>query len=151
MQLLRYNSHICYVNNINASFQSFRCPTCDTFSYITFNLERRLNTYSERVKNICPGKVHQNWETLFDKLDSFGIKKTCEQELFKSSSTFHLESTSVQEQTVKDTSTKTKIGKHVPISVSICLNFEEESIFLCNSDPHHLVASFIGAHERLVS
>ena len=31
VQLLRYNNHICYVNNINAVFQSFRCPNCDTF------------------------------------------------------------------------------------------------------------------------
>ena len=26
VRLLRYNNHICYVNNINAVFQSFRCP-----------------------------------------------------------------------------------------------------------------------------
>ena len=27
----------------------------------------------------------------------------------------------------------------------------EEPIFLCNSDPHHLVASFIGALENIAS
>ena len=32
VRLLRYNNHICYVSNINAVFQSFRCPNCDTFS-----------------------------------------------------------------------------------------------------------------------
>ena len=31
VRLLRYNNHICYVNNINAVFQSFRCPNCDIF------------------------------------------------------------------------------------------------------------------------
>ena len=31
VRLLRYNNHICYVNNINAVFQSFRFPNCDTF------------------------------------------------------------------------------------------------------------------------
>ena len=31
VRLQRYNNHICYVNNINAVFQSFRCPNCDTF------------------------------------------------------------------------------------------------------------------------
>ena len=36
---LRYNNHICYVNNINAVFQSFRCPNCDTFFNRTFSLE----------------------------------------------------------------------------------------------------------------
>ena len=32
VRLLRYNNHICYVNNINAVFQSFHCPNCNTFS-----------------------------------------------------------------------------------------------------------------------
>ena len=30
VQLIRYNSHICYVDKINALFKAFRCPTCDT-------------------------------------------------------------------------------------------------------------------------
>ena len=32
VKLLRYNNHICYVNNIDALFKDFRCTTCDTFS-----------------------------------------------------------------------------------------------------------------------
>ena len=31
VQLIRYNSHICYVDNISALFKAFRCPTCDTY------------------------------------------------------------------------------------------------------------------------
>ena len=31
VKLLRYNNHICYVNNINALFKAFRCTTCDKF------------------------------------------------------------------------------------------------------------------------
>ena len=31
VRLLRYNDHICKVNNINAGLQSFRCPNCDIF------------------------------------------------------------------------------------------------------------------------
>ena len=50
VRLLRYNNHICYVNNINAVFQYFRCPNCDTFFKRTINLERHLTTCSERVK-----------------------------------------------------------------------------------------------------
>ena len=30
-QLIRDNSHICYVDNINALFKAFRCPICDTY------------------------------------------------------------------------------------------------------------------------
>ena len=31
VRLLRYNNHMCYVSNINAVFQAFRCPNCDAF------------------------------------------------------------------------------------------------------------------------
>ena len=151
VRLLRYNHHICYVNNIDAAFQSFRCPNSDTFFNRTFNLERHLITYSERVKNIFPKNVYQIRETLFDKLDSFGIKYTSERKLFKDLAIFDFKSICVQEETLRDTNTTTWIGKHVPISVSISSNLVEEPIFICNSDPHHLVASFIGALENLAS
>ena len=149
VRLLRYNKHICYVSNINAVFQSFCCPNCDTFFNRTFNLERHLTTCSERVKNIYPRNVYQIRETLFDKLDSFGINYTSEQKLFQNLAIFNFESFCVQEETFRDTITTTWIGKHVSISVSISSNLVEEPIFLCNSDPHHLVASFIGALENL--
>ena len=43
------------------------------------------------------------------------------------------------------------MGRHVPTSVSISLNLGEEPFLLSNSEPHHLVASFIGALENLAS
>ena len=151
VRLLRYNNHVCYVINIIAVFQSFCCPNCDTFCKRTFNLERKLITCSERVKNVCPWYVYQIRETLFGKLDSFGINYTSQQKLFENLAIFDFESIFVQEQTFRDTNTTTWIGRHVPISVSISSNLVEEPIFLCNSDPHHLVASFIGAHGNLPS
>ena len=79
VQLIRYNSHICYVDNINALFKAFRCPTCDTYFQKTGNLERHLVNCSERVKHIYPKIVYQLRETLFDKLDSFDIQYTDDQ------------------------------------------------------------------------
>ena len=151
VRLLRYNNHTCYVNNFNAVFQSFRCPNCDTVLNRTFNLERHLTTCSEPVKNVYPRNVYQISETLFDKLDSFGIKYTSEQKLFKKLAIFDFESICVQEETFRDTTTTAWIGKHVPISVLICSKLVQEPIFICNSDPHHLVASFIGALENWAS
>ena len=151
VRLLRYNNHICYVNNINAVFQPFRCPTCDTFFNRTFNLERHLTTCSELVKNVYPRNVYQIRKTLFDKLDSFGINYTSEQKLFKNLAMFDFESICVQKETFTDTITTTWIEKPVPISVSISSNLVEETIFFCNSDPQHFVASFIGVLENLAS
>ena len=149
VQLLRYNNHICYVNNINAVFQSFRCPKCDTFFKRTSNLEQHLTTCSERVKNVCPKNVYQTQEIPFDKLDSLGIEYTHEQTLLMNLAIFDFESICVQEESFKDTDTTKWMGKHIPISVSISSNLVKETYFLCNSDPHHLATSFFGALENL--
>ena len=151
VRLLRYKNQKCYVNNINAVFQPFRCPNCDTFFNRTFNLERHLTTCSERVKNVYPRNVYQVRETLFDKPNFFSIKHTSGKKLFKNLAMFDIESICVEEETFRDTITTTGIEKHVPISVSISSNLVEEPIFLCNSDPHHLVPSFNGALENLAS
>ena len=103
------------------------------------------------MKNVYPRNVYQIRETLFDKLDSFIIRYTSEQKLFKNLTKFDFESICVQKETFRDTNTTTWIGKHVPISVSISSNLVEEPIFLCNSDPHHFVASFVGSLENLAS
>ena len=42
VQLIRYNSHICFVDNIHALFKTLRRPTCDIFFQKTGNLERHL-------------------------------------------------------------------------------------------------------------
>ena len=112
-------------------------------------MERLLTTCSERVKNVYPKNVYQTQKTLFDKLDSFGIEHTNEQTLFKNLAIFDFESLCVQEQSFKDTDTTKWVGKHIPVSVSISSNLVKEPIFLCNSDPHHLVTSFISALEKL--
>ena len=151
VRLLRYNNHICYLNNINAVFQSFRCPNCDTFFNKTFNLERHVTTCGERVKNVCPRNVYQIHETLLDKLVSFGIKYTSQQKLFENLAIFDFESIFVQEECFKGTKTKMWIGKHDPISVSISSKLVEGPIFLYDSDPHHLVSSFLGTLEGLAS
>ena len=88
VQLIRYNSHICYVDIIHALFKAFRCPTCDSNFQKTGNLERHLVRCSERVKHIYPKNVYQLRETLFDELDSFGIQYTDDQKLFTNLAVF---------------------------------------------------------------
>ena len=150
-KLLRYNNDICYVSDMNSFFKSFRCSTCDTIFSKTGKLERHLITYSERVKHIYLKNVYQLRETLFEKLDSFNIPYREDQKLSKNLGVFDFESICVKEETYKETETTKQIGKHVPISVSISSNLIPEPIFLCNSDPRHLVSSFINALEGLAT
>ena len=108
-------------------------------------------TRSKRVKHIYPKNLYQLRETLFGKLDSFKIPYKEDQKLFKNLAVFYFESICVKEETCKETETTKWIGKHVPISVSISLNLLPDPIFLCNSDPRHIVSSLISALEGLAT
>ena len=66
----------------------FFCPNCDNFFNKTSPWEHKLTTCSERVKNVYLVNVYQIRETLFDKLNSFGIKHTSEQNLSKNLTIF---------------------------------------------------------------
>ena len=151
VQLIRYNSHICYVDKMHALFKAFRCPTCDTYFQKTGNLERHLVRCSERVKHIYPKNVYHFRETLFDKLDSFDIQYTDDRKIFTNLAVFDFESICIPEEKIKNTEATTWIGKHVPISVSVSSNLIAEPIFLCNSNPQDLVESFIDAVEGLAT
>ena len=150
VQLIQYNSHICYVDNIHALFKSFRCPICDTYFQKTGNMERHLVRCGERVKHIYPKKVYQLRETLFDKLESFDIQYTDDHKLFTKLA-FDFESICIPEEKFKITETTTWIGKHVPISVSISSNLIDKPLFFCSSNPRNLVESFINAVEGLAT
>ena len=151
VKFLRYNNQLCYVSDMNSFFESFRCGTCDTIFSKTGLFERHLITCSERFKHIYPKNVYQLRETLFEKLDSFNKPYRQDQKLFKNLAVFDFESICVEEKTYKEKETTKRIGKHVPISVSISSNIILEPNFLCNSDPRHLVSSFVSALEGLAT
>ena len=67
--LLRYNNHICYVDDINTFFKRFRCPDCDTFIKCAGNFHRHVKSCKDRIQHIYPKSVYTLRETLFDKLD----------------------------------------------------------------------------------
>ena len=151
INLLRYNNHICYVDDINTFFKRFRCPNCDTFIKRAGNFHRHVKSFKDRIQHIYPNSVYTLGETLFDKLVGFGIGYEEEQKLFKNLAVFEFESICVPSNELKDTNTTTWIGKHEPISVSISSNLLQEPIFLCNRDPKTLIVSFVEALEELAS
>ena len=93
--------------------------------------------------------IYQTHETLFDRLDSYGIDHTNEQTISKNLAKFDFESNCVHEENFKDTNTLDWIRKHIPILFSISSKLLEEPLLLCNSNLQHFVISFIGALENL--
>ena len=147
INLLRYNNHICYVDDINTFFKRFRCSSCDTFIQKAGNFNRHVKTCEDRVQHIYPKSVYTLRETLFDKLDGFGISYNDDKKLFKNLAIFDFESICVPSEQLKHTNTTIWIGKHEPISVSISSNLIDEPVFLCNKDPKALITSFVEAIE----
>ena len=151
VQLIRYKSYVCYVDNIHALFKAFRCPTCDTYFQKPGNLDRHLVRCSEQVKHIYPKNVYQLRKTLFDKLDLFNIQYTEDQIFLNNLAVFDFESICIPEEKFENTETTTWIDKHVPSSVSITSNLIAMPLFLCNPNPHDLVGTFIDAVEGLAT
>ena len=151
VQLIHYDIHFCYVDNIHALFKAFRCPTCDAYFQETEKLESHLVRCSESVKHIYPKNVYQIQETLFDKLNSFDIQYKDDQKLFSNLAVFDFESICIPEKKIKNSETTTCIGKYVPISVSISSNLIARPKFLCKSIPRDLVEPSIDAVEGLAT
>ena len=94
------------------------------------NFYRHVKTCKDRVQHFYPKSVYTLRETLFEKLDGFGISYNDDQKLFKNLAIFDFESICVPSEQLKDTNTTTCIGKHEPISVSISSSLVVEPVFL---------------------
>ena len=151
IKLLRYNNHICYVNDINKFFKKFRCPSCDVFFNHSGNFNRHLKTCKELVKNIYPRGAYSLRETLFEKLDNFSIAYPEDHTLFRNFVVFDFEAICVQSVKINNTATTSWIGTHVPVSVSISSNLLDEPVFLCEKDPNRLIISFVAQLEILAA
>ena len=64
-------------------------------------------------------------------------------------SLFYFESICVPSEELKPTETKTWIGKHKPISVSISCNLLDKPMFLREKDPQFLIIDFVANLELL--
>ena len=128
VRVLRCNSRICYVSNIDALVKVYRFPLCDQLINEAGNLERHLTTCKERNKHFFPKNVYQLRETLFEKLDSFSSAFTDNQVQFIMSTIFDFESICVEDENLNYLETTTMIGKHIPVSVKISSNLIQEAI-----------------------
>ena len=151
IKLLRYNNHICYVNDINKFFKKFRCPSCDVFFNHSGHFNRHLKTCKERVKNIYPRGAYSLRETLFENLDNFSITYPEDYTLFRNFVVFNFEAICVQSVEANNTLTTSSIGTHVPVSVSISSNLLDEPVLLCENDPNRLIISFVAQLEALAA
>ena len=147
VQLIRYNSHICYVDNNHALIKAFHCPTCDTNVQKTGNLERHLVRCSDRwsiyIQRMCINSDKRILISLTRSISNTQINRNS----FFNLAVFDFESICIPEEKFKNTEMTTWIGKHDPISDSISSNLISEHIFLRNFNPRDSVELFQHAVE----
>ena len=132
-------------------FEAYRSPACDQFISKTVSLEGHLTICKERVKNNFLKKLYQLRDTLFDKLELFGIFYTDNQKLFNNMAIFDSETVLLENEKFKDTETPSGTGKHISILASTSSNSIQEPIFLCHPNPRDLIKSFTDALESLAT
>ena len=80
------------------------------------------------MKHLYPKNVYQLRETLFVKLDSFGIQYTDDQKLFANLAVFDFESICIPEEKFKNTETTNWIGKHISLDSFKSINHANISL-----------------------
>ena len=124
VKVLRYNKNFIHTNAFDSFFKCFRCSSCDCFS------NKYLATSKDRVQCIYPKSVFILRETLFEKFEGFNIPVSKVNTLFINLAIFDFDSICFPSDELKATQTTTRIGKHVPISVSKYSKLINEPIFL---------------------
>ena len=78
-------------------------------------------------QNVPPGNLNEIREALFDKMETFEIRYTCQQKPFEKLVKFNYESTSNQEENFKKHRQPRGSGNKVPITLPNSSNFAKEA------------------------
>ena len=144
MNLNLYQGHLSYIKNMQAYCSKYKCIKCDKLFKTCSNLSRHFKTCDSSTKYIYPGGFFHPPNTVFDKLEEFGIFVEHEERFFPYFMVFDFESLLIKEEI--QTSEKLRwTHKHVPISVSICSNvvgFTEAKCFV-DVDTDRLLKSMV--------
>ena len=93
------------------------------------------------MRHIYPNNAYTVSETIFEKLVGFNE----EYKLFSNVAIFDFESICVPTADLKATETTAWMGKHVPISVSISSNLQDDLFLLREKDPELLINAFVSS------
>ena len=117
--LICYNNRFCYVDNFDTFFKKFCCPGCDSIIKNLGNISRQVKLCKYRAERFYPKRVYTLQQTLFNKLDRFGISYNADQKTFKSLAIFDFESISVPAEELKDTNITNFLFRFVSFSPTI--------------------------------
>ena len=128
MYLNVYHNHYSYITNFQKFAKKFQCEKCSKIFKKIWHLKRHTSLCYERTKYIFPGGFHKTQPTIFDKLESLGLKVNQADKYFPNFIVWDMETMLQKINLLLPQKTKNCkwLTKHVPISIAsnVC-GFEE--------------------------
>ena len=144
MRLFLYNDHFCYVTDFDKAVRSIVCPKCGKLWREEWQYRRHEATCAGTgQRNVYPGGVYRLAETPLERLKDDGIRVP-DKYVYPYRATFDLEALQVPvvDGEKRQSETTQYVGRHVPMSVSVCSNvpgYVEPRCFVSDGEPQRLV------------
>lgn len=139
-----FEQHLSYITKFTAYAKKIQCPVCDRHFKRLADIKRHMKICSNITKYKLPGGMFQGEQSIFEKMEEFGIVYSKEEQFFPWFAVFDFEA--ILEKIHENNSPKlTWTAKHCPISVSICSNVENYNTAKCfvNDDLATLLTKMI--------
>ncbi|KAJ8319270.1 hypothetical protein KUTeg_004361 [Tegillarca granosa] len=150
MYLNMYEQHLSYIKDFAGYAKKFQCQTCDRHFYRSNDLLKHQVNCTNKTKYVFPCGFFKANESIFEKLEQFGIVVPDTERIFPWFITYDMESM-LERVSERNTERLVWTQKHVPISVSICSNVEGYTQPQCIVDPdqEQLTDEFIKALQSI--
>ncbi len=118
-----YKYHVSYIKDFGEYAKSFQCNRCDRIFDRMVYLRTHGRSCYNKTTRIFPGGFHKKHETIFDRLESFGINVQSGQRRYEHFIFYDFESMLVKKER-KMSDTVQSVNVHVPICVGISASLD---------------------------
>ena len=125
-----YENNLSYIRNFTMYAKKYQCKTCDRHFTRASDLHRHQPSCSNKTRFVYPGGFYRLAESIFEKLEQYGVHVPEEERIFPWFVCYDFEA---MLHPVNDHATAVLewTQKHVPISVSICSNVKGYTEPIC--------------------
>ena len=144
MNLNLYGNHVSYIKEMNLYCKQFQCKICGRYFKRKDHWKRHLKNCDDKLKLEFPGGFFKPPKTVFQDLESFGIRIPPQQSIFREFIVFDMEAMLIPTQE-SNSEKLTWTHRHHPISVGICSNFKEykEPFCIVNAKEEELITEMV--------
>lgn len=126
-----FEHHLSYITKFDTYAKKFQCKTCHRHFGHLKNLKKHQRVCKMKTKRQFPGGFYSTPNTIFDKLEQYGITVNPSDRLYEWFLVYDFESMLVPTDAGQNSASLQYTEQHVPVSVSVCSNVEDHTEPLC--------------------